>query len=131
MATNVSYEYTTINDSIHPLLEDVDICIEERCRIQILGKNGSGKTSLLKMIAGVSNPSDGTIQYASGLKVSYFSQHVTDDLIASFLDKGYSAKMLMMDKFPDKGEEEVRADLNAFGLGSDQVGKIRFVLYNH
>src|SRR3546814_11669942 len=45
----------------HWALRDVDLAIEPGETVGILGRNGAGKTTMLRMLAGVSRPSEGTI----------------------------------------------------------------------
>ena len=54
-------------------------------RLAISGKNGSGKSSILKLIAGQDVPHSGMLHLASGLKISYVSQE-TSDLSGSLMD---------------------------------------------
>lgn len=59
-----------------PLLECVDISIFYQDHACILGKNGGGKSTLLKMILGELEPDQGVIKYGSQLKIGYLPQHV-------------------------------------------------------
>ena len=131
MAMDVSYGYEDEDGNVQLLLDSIDMCIEENSRVIILGKNGSGKTSLLKMLCGEATPLSGTIHRAAGVKVSYFSQHVADDLIEQYTQDGVSshtAISLVMEKFSHKNEETARANLSSFGLGPSQVTtKIEFL----
>ncbi len=58
-----------------PLFRDLDFTLSPGTRIGLMGKNGSGKTSLLKMLADEIAPDVGTIKRAEDLKVVYFDQH--------------------------------------------------------
>ncbi|MEM1282176.1 MAG: ABC-F family ATP-binding cassette domain-containing protein [Chlamydiota bacterium] len=57
------------------LFKGVDITLSPGSRIGIVGKNGTGKTTLLKLLAGEIQPDLGTIKYADDLKIVYFDQH--------------------------------------------------------
>ena len=57
-----------------PLLDHVDLVIEPGERIGLIGRNGTGKSSLLKIIAGESAPDDGKIWRAPELKLASVSQ---------------------------------------------------------
>lgn len=57
------------------ILEDVTFGIHEGDKIGIVGINGTGKTTLLHMIAGIVNPDDGQIIMQNGLKVGYLPQN--------------------------------------------------------
>jgi ATP-binding cassette subfamily F protein uup len=63
-----------------PLLENINLSIEEGERIALLGRNGSGKSTLLKLLTEEILPDAGEIQFRSGLVVARMSQQVTDDI---------------------------------------------------
>ncbi|MFB9274360.1 ribosomal protection-like ABC-F family protein [Cohnella cellulosilytica] len=54
--------------------EDVNFTIEQGDRIALMGRNGSGKSSLLKLICGEALDYEGTLRLGSQLKISYVSQ---------------------------------------------------------
>ena len=53
----------------HALLDKADLMVSSGERIGLIGRNGAGKSSLLKLIAGQIHPDDGEIKRASALKV--------------------------------------------------------------
>ncbi len=57
-----------------PLLDHVDFAIEPQERVGLIGRNGTGKSSMLKILAGIERPDDGTIQMQQGLKLAYVAQ---------------------------------------------------------
>ncbi|MCY3028404.1 ABC-F family ATP-binding cassette domain-containing protein [Aerococcus sp. JJEM-2022a] len=65
-------------DSRQPLLEDINLLIQNRDRIGIIGENGVGKTSLLNTIAGIIPPLSGQIDIGPTVKIAYFQQVPTD-----------------------------------------------------
>lgn len=68
-----------------PVVEGVRLTVRRGARIALTGRNGSGKSSLLKLIAGQDIPHTGTVRLGSGLIVSYVPQD------ASFLSGSLSA----------------------------------------
>ncbi len=52
----------------------VDVDIDDRSRIGLVGSNGSGKTSLLRVLVGEIEPDSGTVSTSSGLRVAYVPQ---------------------------------------------------------
>jgi ATP-binding cassette subfamily F protein uup len=58
----------------HPLLDGASLVIESGERIGLIGRNGTGKSSLLKIIAGESHPDGGEVWRAPGLKLAYVPQ---------------------------------------------------------
>lgn len=57
-----------------PVLEKLSFEIEKGDRIALQGKNGSGKSSVIKLICGEDIPHTGTVEIGSGIKISYVSQ---------------------------------------------------------
>lgn len=58
-----------------PLFSHIDLTLSPGSRLGIAGKNGTGKTTLLKILAGMEPQDIGTIKYADALKIVYFDQH--------------------------------------------------------
>jgi len=57
------------------LFSGVDLTLSPGTRVGVVGKNGTGKTTLLKVLAGAIPHDMGTVKYASDLKIVYFDQH--------------------------------------------------------
>ena len=62
-----------------PLVIDLDFKIAKRAKVAILGHNGSGKSSLLKLIAGIYKPSSGEIQVISK-SIGYTPEHFPENI---------------------------------------------------
>ncbi|MHB9118216.1 MAG: ATP-binding cassette domain-containing protein [Burkholderiales bacterium] len=58
----------------HPLLDHADLVLEPGERVGLIGRNGTGKSSLLKTIAGQAKLDDGTLWLAPGLRIGYVPQ---------------------------------------------------------
>src|SRR5688500_18120889 len=61
-----------------PLLDRADLRIEPGERIALIGRNGSGKSSLLKIVAGDVPPDSGTVWRAPGLRIARLAQDATE-----------------------------------------------------
>ena len=72
---NVSLSFTGTK-----ILEDLNVQIEKGQRICLLGRNGVGKTTLLRTLAGELKPDSGSVQVGQGVKVAYFSQTIPQNL---------------------------------------------------
>lgn len=57
-----------------PLLDSVDLTVEEGQRIGLIGRNGTGKSSLMKVLAGLEKLDDGTLHIQNGLNAVYVEQ---------------------------------------------------------
>lgn len=57
------------------LFKGIDLILAPGSRLGIVGKNGTGKTTLLKVLSGKIPQDSGTIKYADALKLVYFDQH--------------------------------------------------------
>jgi ATP-binding cassette subfamily F protein uup len=85
-----------------PILEDVNLAIDTGERIGLLGRNGTGKSTLLKLIAGNIQPDHGTVRTAPKLRISRLIQEVPDDVggtISDVISGGWSTST-------DPGDED-------------------------
>ncbi|MCW7539567.1 ATP-binding cassette domain-containing protein [Aquabacterium sp. A7-Y] len=57
-----------------PLLDDTGFSLEAGERVGLIGRNGTGKSSLLKILAGLEKPDDGLLQLQQGLRIAYVAQ---------------------------------------------------------
>ncbi|MFC7407882.1 ATP-binding cassette domain-containing protein [Hydrogenophaga atypica] len=69
-----------------PLLDHTDFALETQERVGLIGRNGTGKSSLLKILAGLEKPDDGTVQVQNGLRIAYVPQEPVLDLDATVFD---------------------------------------------
>ena len=56
------------------LLDKTDFSLEAGERVGLIGRNGTGKSSLLKILGGLEKPDDGTLQYQQNLRLTYVAQ---------------------------------------------------------
>ncbi len=69
-----------------PLLDRAQFALESQERVGLIGRNGAGKSSLLKILAGLERLDDGTLQLQQGLRVAYVAQEPSLDAQASIFD---------------------------------------------
>ena len=60
------------------VFKNLNLVLERNNKIGLVGYNGAGKTTFLKLIAGVQSPSDGEIVYGNNVEVAYYAQHQLD-----------------------------------------------------
>jgi ATP-binding cassette subfamily F protein uup len=68
------------------LLDHADFALEAAERVGLIGRNGAGKSSLLKILAGLEQPDDGTLQLQQGLRIAYVAQEPQLDLQGTVFD---------------------------------------------
>ncbi|KKK15931.1 hypothetical protein AOCH_000646 [Aspergillus ochraceoroseus] len=73
----VTFKYQT---GTAPVLKDIDLVIHMGDRIGIMGLNGCGKSTLTRLVAGVTMPSQGKVSSHSRLKMGYYAQHSIEEL---------------------------------------------------
>jgi ATP-binding cassette, subfamily F, member 3 len=94
-----------------PVLRRLTLRIDDDDRIALLGANGNGKSTLVKLLAGRLAPMSGQVTRAQKLEVGYFAQHQLDELDA---DEGaYDHLRRLM---PDAPEAQVRARAGVIGF---------------
>ncbi len=72
----LSLEQVCLAYGHHPLLDHVDLQIPEGARMCLVGRNGTGKSSMMRLIAGEETPDDGRVWRRDGLKLAYLAQEV-------------------------------------------------------
>ncbi len=69
-----------------PLLDHAGFSLETQERVGLIGRNGTGKSSLLKILAGLEKPDDGMLQVQSHIRIAYVAQEPDLDAQASVFD---------------------------------------------
>ncbi len=99
------------------LFENVSFHIERGERVAIIGPNGTGKSTLLKLITNKLKPQNGTITYGSNVEISYYDQEQNElHLEKTIIDE-------LWDDYPTLTEKEVRTLLGNFLFINDDVFK--------
>ena len=99
-----------------PVLRGLSLAIDTEDRIALLGANGNGKSTFAKLLAGRLEPLAGEVRRGPKLRVGYFAQHQTDELVAAETPIAHMARAL-----PRATETQLRAQLARFGLDADRA----------
>jgi ATPase subunit of ABC transporter with duplicated ATPase domains len=117
MAENLSKSYGSLE-----IFTAVDLAIDKGSKVVIIGMNGAGKTTMLRMLAGLDTPDTGKIVPGHGLKIGYFAQeHETLDVSKSVLEN-------MQRAAPQLADTDARKVLGSFLFTGDDVNKPAGVL---
>lgn len=101
------------------ILKKLNLRIDQDDRIALLGRNGEGKSTLSKLLAGKLQPAEGKFSRSSKLRIGYFAQHQVDEL---HLDE--TPLQHIMRLRPSEGQPKLRARLAGFGLMADQADTV-------
>ncbi|XP_071608599.1 ATP-binding cassette sub-family F member 3 isoform X2 [Heliangelus exortis] len=101
-------------DPSHYIFRSLSVSADLESRICVVGENGAGKSTMLKILMGELAPVRGIRHAHRNLKIGYFSQHHVDQL-----DLNISAVELLSRKFPGKTEEEYRHQLGSYGISGE------------
>ncbi|MCW5746402.1 MAG: ABC-F family ATP-binding cassette domain-containing protein [Alphaproteobacteria bacterium] len=106
-----------------PVLRKLDLRIDMDDRIALLGQNGNGKSTFIRLLAGRLAPMDGAVRKSSKLRVGYFSQQQEEELDLEGTPFGHMRRLM-----PQATPTAVRAQLGRFmfsGPRADQkVGSL-------
>ena len=98
-------------DPKQPILNRVTLRIDTDDRIALLGANGNGKSTLVKLLAGRLPPFSGKVIRAEKLSVGYFAQHQVDELNLDASPYDHIRRLM-----PDAPESKVRGRAGAIGF---------------
>jgi len=110
----ISVDGITVEFSGATLFKDVNFVINEGDRIALMGKNGAGKSTMMKIIAGLQKANRGKVQYPKDAVIAYLPQHLlTDDNCSVFEEasKAFGKVFEMRDEMARLNKElETRTD---------------------
>ncbi|MEY3779899.1 MAG: ATP-binding cassette domain-containing protein [Betaproteobacteria bacterium] len=84
------------------LLDHADFALEPSERIGLIGRNGTGKSSFLKILAGMAHADDGNLHVQQGLRIAYVAQEPlleTEDTIFESVQRGLAPVMKLIDDY--------------------------------
>jgi ATP-binding cassette subfamily F protein 3 len=98
------------------VLRRIDLRLDPDDRIALLGANGNGKSTLIKLLAGRLRPLAGQMLRSDKLRVGYFAQHQADEL-----DLAATPVVELGRRRPHDAEERLRAHLGRFGFSQERA----------
>ena len=110
----ISVDNLAVEFSGHTLFSDVSFTINESDKIALMGKNGAGKSTIMKIIAGVQNATRGNVRTPKDAVIAYLPQHLlTEDNTTVFdeASKAFSHVFSMRDEMEGLNKQlETRTD---------------------
>ncbi|MCK5116817.1 MAG: ATP-binding cassette domain-containing protein, partial [Candidatus Aegiribacteria sp.] len=100
------------------VFNDVNLEVVRGDRIGIVGKNGEGKSTLSRILAGVESPTAGSLVLGSGVETGFYTQEVDQNL-----DPGLSLLEQLAAISPSSSDKELRSILGGFLFTGDDVFK--------
>lgn len=100
----------------HPVLSKLNVRIDPDERLALLGRNGNGKTTLARMLAGQLKPMEGELHAPGKLKVGYFTQYQVEEL-----DSADTPLEHMTRAMQGASPGAVRAQLGRFGFSGPRA----------
>ena len=113
MAAILSAEHIKKSYTLKKLITDATLYISENDRIGVVGVNGTGKSTLLKILCGMEEPDGGTVMRRNGLRVSFLPQ------MPSYTEQRTSVEQVLHDSPKDVGAPdayEAKALLTQLGI---------------
>ncbi|MGN0713061.1 MAG: ABC-F family ATP-binding cassette domain-containing protein [Anaerovoracaceae bacterium] len=107
-ATDISKSYT-----VNPLLSNLSYAINEGDKIGLIGVNGTGKSTLLRITAGAEEPDSGKIVLTGGVRIGYLPQAPAYDPEATVLEQALS---YLTAETAAEGDYKCKSMLNQLGI---------------
>ena len=99
-----------------PILKNLSLRLDEDDRVALIGANGNGKSTLMRLLAGRLHTMSGTMTKSPKLRIGYFAQHQTDEL-----DIGVTPVVELSRRRPDDTNEQIRSQLGRFGFSQQRA----------
>ena len=109
----LSAEHLSINFGSRQLLDDVNFYLNEGDKVGVIGINGTGKSTFLKVLSGVTEPDGGTISRNPNVQISLLPQNPVMDEDATVLEQVF---LHFPAEFRALNEYEAKAMLNRLGI---------------
>lgn len=104
----VSIDNLKVEFGVRPLFQDVNFVINERDRITLVGKNGAGKSTMLKILCGLQKPTSGSVSIPNDVTIGYLPQVMKladDTTVYEETRKAFSRQAVMKAKLESMQRE--------------------------
>ncbi len=112
----ISMDRAVIGYNGKAVLSNLSLRLDPDDRIALLGANGNGKSTFVKLLAGRLEAMAGDVSKSGKLRVGYFAQHQTDEL-----DMSATPVLEMQRRRPQDSETAIRSHLGRFGFGQEKA----------
>ncbi len=109
----LSAEHLSINYGMRQLLQDVNFYLSDGDKVGVIGINGTGKSTFLKVLAGAAEPDGGRVTRDSNVQISYLPQNPVMDDQATVLEQVF---LHFSPEFRSLNEYEAKSMLTRLGL---------------
>ncbi len=119
----VQLEHAAVGYNGTPILDQLELRLDPDDRLALLGRNGNGKTTLARLLAGQLPAMAGSMAASTKLRVGYFTQYQVEELDADDTPLEHIARLM-----PGQKPAAVRGQLGRFGfsggMAEQKVGKM-------
>ncbi|KUF74986.1 ABC transporter F family member 3 [Phytophthora nicotianae] len=122
---NVSFRYDTFDEEpkMPLVLEKLNLTINYGDKVVLVGRNGAGKTTFMKLLSKGLTPKSGKIEYFHGARIASLMQHNVEDLKRQKWSRGLTPLELLRTRLQTDESASIATELSGTGVVSD--GKIR------
>ena len=114
----LAFEECSLGYNAVPVVEEVSFDLYRGDKVGLIGRNGSGKSTILKALIGEIEPLDGGLRLGSNVDVAYFDQELSDlDLEATVVDN-------LWELDPSADVNKIKSFLGRFGFSGEASAKV-------
>jgi len=115
---SLSKSWTNMNGSEKPVFKGLNAFVHRRDHIAVVGINGAGKSTFLRVLCGQTPPSGGEVIIGPSISIGYFGQTTLEEL-----DGNRTVFEVIQSKLPQTKDSQIRNLLAAFLFRGDEVFK--------
>ncbi len=115
----ITFEDVSVGYDGKAILRNISMRLDSDDRIALLGANGNGKSTFVKLLAGRLTPMSGEVAKSNKLRIGYFAQHQAEEL-----DLSATPILELARRRPQDSEREVRSQLGRFGFSQERAETI-------